>query len=135
MMSIDKIVLLVIFIIILLASVFLILNIGMPVGENVNLQRELNGCCIVYRANGCPNIDQISKTMKCETKFLIDIVDELNMNDEQLRNFCNCIPQCRDRRDNDVDGLVDSRDPGCHSDGDADNAGSYSSEYNNERRN
>lgn len=33
--------------------------------------------------------------------------------------------QCSDNRDNDRDGLVDENDPGCHSDGNANNANSY----------
>jgi LPXTG-motif cell wall-anchored protein len=34
-------------------------------------------------------------------------------------------PECSDSTDNDGDGLVDSADPGCHSDGNAGNAGTY----------
>ena len=33
--------------------------------------------------------------------------------------------RCSDKKDNDDDGLVDSADPGCHSDGNASNADSY----------
>ena len=33
--------------------------------------------------------------------------------------------ECSDNRDNDGDGRVDERDPGCHSDGNANNASSY----------
>lgn len=32
---------------------------------------------------------------------------------------------CSDQQDNDGDGLIDSADPGCHTDGDAGNSGSY----------
>ena len=34
-------------------------------------------------------------------------------------------PQCSDAVDNDGDGLIDAADPGCHSDGNANNAASY----------
>ena len=34
-------------------------------------------------------------------------------------------PQCSDTTDNDGDGVIDADDPGCHSDGDADNPDSY----------
>ena len=34
-------------------------------------------------------------------------------------------PQCSDGRDNDGDGVIDSRDPGCHTDGNADNPDSF----------
>lgn len=41
--------------------------------------------------------------------------------------------ECSDRRDNDNDNLVDSADPGCHSDGNADNEDSYMPRDNDER--
>lgn len=34
-------------------------------------------------------------------------------------------PECSDNRDNDGDGLIDERDPGCHTDGNANNRASY----------
>ncbi|MFP5361216.1 MAG: LPXTG cell wall anchor domain-containing protein [Thermoleophilia bacterium] len=34
-------------------------------------------------------------------------------------------PECSDNRDNDNDGLIDERDPGCHTDGNANNPASY----------
>jgi hypothetical protein len=34
-------------------------------------------------------------------------------------------PECSDKVDNDKDGLVDEADPGCHTDGDPNNPGSY----------
>src|SRR3989338_704439 len=40
--------------------------------------------------------------------------------------------QCADGIDNDGDSLVDSADPGCHTDGNADNAGSYDPADNSE---
>ncbi len=41
-------------------------------------------------------------------------------------------PQCSDGVNNDGDGLVDSADPGCHTDGDANNSGSYDPNDNDE---
>jgi len=40
--------------------------------------------------------------------------------------------QCSDTADNDADGLVDSADPGCHTDGNPGNPGSYDPNDNNE---
>ena len=40
--------------------------------------------------------------------------------------------QCADKKDNDRDGLTDKADPGCHSDGNANNASSYVSRDNSE---
>lgn len=41
-------------------------------------------------------------------------------------------PQCSDGLDNDSDGKVDADDPGCHTDGDAGNGGSYDPSLNDE---
>ena len=41
-------------------------------------------------------------------------------------------PQCSDGKDNDEDQLIDSTDPGCHSDGDAGNSGTYVPSDNDE---
>jgi hypothetical protein len=38
---------------------------------------------------------------------------------------CGAPKQCADTQDNDGDGVIDAEDPGCHSDGDADNPDSY----------
>jgi LPXTG-motif cell wall-anchored protein len=35
------------------------------------------------------------------------------------------VPECSDTADNDGDGVIDAQDPGCHTDGDANNPGSY----------
>jgi hypothetical protein len=35
------------------------------------------------------------------------------------------VPECSDTADNDGDGVIDAQDPGCHTDGDADNPDSY----------
>lgn len=40
--------------------------------------------------------------------------------------------QCSDGIDNDQDNLIDKKDPGCHSDGNADNSSSYDSKDNSE---
>ena len=40
--------------------------------------------------------------------------------------------QCSDSIDNDQDGLIDEKDPGCHSDGNTDNSNSYDQEDNDE---
>ena len=42
------------------------------------------------------------------------------------------IYQCSDSIDNDQDDLIDEKDPGCHSDGNADNPNSYNPEDNDE---
>jgi LPXTG-motif cell wall-anchored protein len=42
-------------------------------------------------------------------------------------------PQCSDNRDNDGDGRIDERDPGCHTDGNANNPNSYNADDDDER--
>ena len=42
-------------------------------------------------------------------------------------------PECSDNRDNDGDGLIDERDPGCHTDGNANNPDSYDPDDDDER--
>lgn len=42
-------------------------------------------------------------------------------------------PECSDNRDNDGDGLIDERDPGCHSDGNPNNPDSYNPDDDDER--
>ena len=42
------------------------------------------------------------------------------------------IYQCSDNIDNDQDGLIDEKDPGCHSDNDVNNSSSYDPEDNDE---
>lgn len=44
-------------------------------------------------------------------------------------------PECSDGRDNDNDGKVDKADPGCHTDGNANNDNSYDSNDNDEKDN
>jgi LPXTG-motif cell wall-anchored protein len=40
--------------------------------------------------------------------------------------------QCADKKDNDGDGLIDAKDPGCHTDGNANNPASYDASDNSE---
>jgi len=129
MIAINKIVLLIIFLIILLLAIVVLFGMGSPIGEQILLQNELRQCCIVYRSNDCPDISEIDPLLKCETHYLVDLVaeDKLNLNPYQLKSFCNCKPQCNDKRDNDFDGLIDADDPQCHTDGDATNPASYDS--------
>ena len=42
-------------------------------------------------------------------------------------------PECSDNRDNDGDGRIDEDDPGCHSDGNPNNAASYNPDDDDER--
>lgn len=43
------------------------------------------------------------------------------------------VPQCSDKVDNDGDGLIDAADPGCHTDGDANNPASYNPQDDDEQ--
>jgi hypothetical protein len=45
---------------------------------------------------------------------------------------CGAQAQCADKADNDGDGVIDAQDPGCHTDGKADNPNSYNPSDNDE---
>ncbi len=45
---------------------------------------------------------------------------------------CGALPQCSDTADNDGDGKIDAQDPGCHTDGKADNPNSFNPNDNDE---
>ncbi len=91
MIAINKLILLVIFLVILLATLIILFS-GSPVIEQLNLQSELRGCCQIYRSYGCPeNLVELSN-INCEKHTLAEIVIALNMKDDisKLKKFCNC---------------------------------------------
>lgn len=84
MISIDKLVLLMIFLIVLLAALGLIFQIIEPTGEQLGIQNKIRQCCMAYRANGC-----LDDSIMCGEKTLRDLAIEANIL-QQLENFCGC---------------------------------------------
>jgi hypothetical protein len=52
---------------------------------------------------------------------------------EVTSSACKHLPQCSDTVDNDADAVIDTADPGCHSDGDAANPATYVPSDDDER--
>ena len=90
---------------------------------------------------GCHTNNHIYKSTNelCKTINKIRIcpltpLEELNMAtyDPNKNLEYNFVPQCSDGIDNDGDGLIDDKDPGCHTDGNASNPKSYDPNYGSE---
>jgi hypothetical protein len=65
--------------------VIIFLMSGQAIGQNIILENELRFCCDKYKANSCTNTDIL-----CNGKYLHNLRDELAMNDQQLKEFCDC---------------------------------------------
>lgn len=94
MIAIEKIVLIVLFLIILIICIYILAGIIKPTGENLDVQNQIRQCCILYRAKGCPgdNTDtsQISDTFCSSNTNLKDLIDKVPMSVSQLKSFCGC---------------------------------------------
>ncbi|MCK5510879.1 putative metal-binding motif-containing protein [Candidatus Parcubacteria bacterium] len=75
-----------------------------------------------FDGQNCESFDFDGGSLSCSDVCLIDI------------SACTTVAktQCNDEVDNDGDGFTDEDDPGCHTDGDADNQSSYDSKDNRE---
>ena len=89
MIAIEKLILLSIFIVILLVSLYFIFGTR-GTGDSLSDQMKLRQCCTAYRAYKCNyvNLDCGHEPLVTLAKRL-GFVDE-NGNDELLKNFCNC---------------------------------------------
>ncbi|MFH1474112.1 MAG: hypothetical protein ABIE55_04470 [Candidatus Aenigmatarchaeota archaeon] len=65
MMALDKLVLLVIFLIVIVVGALLVTGNILPFGEDLNLQNEMRNCCIKYRAYGCPTSISVIQDIQC----------------------------------------------------------------------
>ena len=87
MLAINKIVLLVIFLIVLALSFIILFGLGKGTSDQLLLQHELRQCCGVYRAYNCT---ADPTTIDCNDNTIDDIRIKLNITSDQLKNFCNC---------------------------------------------
>ena len=91
MIAIEKLIILSIFIIILLLSLYMIFGTK-PVGDNLNYQIEMRQCCTTYRAYGCEY--GYLQNLECAGEPMIDVAIKLGLvsgdNDSLLKKFCNC---------------------------------------------
>ncbi len=91
MIEMDKLVLLIIFLIVLVICVALLLGYALPSGNSINLQNQIRQCCSAFRAyseNGvCPNPQLITCP---DNTNLNDLRMAAHMTDEQIGLFCGC---------------------------------------------
>jgi hypothetical protein len=87
MLAVNKLVLLIIFLVILLAILYFLFVFGKGTGDSLLLQNELMQCCGYYRANGCTNAGVF-----CDKNYntIDDIRNKLSMSTDQLNKFCKC---------------------------------------------
>lgn len=88
MLAVDKIILIVIFLIVLVAVVFIMLGISKPAADNLLLQNELTQCCGTFRAYSCPE-DMTS--ISCGDKTIDELMGQVGIaNYDQLKSYCKC---------------------------------------------
>ena len=86
MITINKLVLFLLFLIVLLAVIILLFWAGNPIAEQIVLQNKIRQCCIAYRGNNCKNPADIF----CNGETLSELMTKLNMEEWQVKNICDC---------------------------------------------
>jgi len=91
MMAINKLVLIIIFLIILIVGLMLLTTFVLPYGLNFDLQNQVKECCQNYRAYGCPRNENDILGITCPNgKNLHDLKQQLGMSANATAAFCNC---------------------------------------------
>ena len=86
-LPINKLVLLIIFIVVLFTAAVILLGITLPVGDQINLENQIRQCCQAYRANGCDLDVQIS----CADGTYMDyLAGKAKYSEEQVNMTCGC---------------------------------------------
>jgi hypothetical protein len=85
MLATDKVVLIVIFLIVLLAVLFIMFGLGKGNADQILLQNELRNCCGTFRAYDC-----LDMTVSCDGDTIDSLRTKLSMTQEQIKLFCNC---------------------------------------------
>jgi hypothetical protein len=88
MIAINKLVLLILFLIILVVCIFLLFGVGTPIGEEMDLQNQLRMCCTAFRASECKDISVICNEVTMES--IGSIAQKLSMDIDLVKDFCNC---------------------------------------------
>lgn len=86
MIAIEKIVLIIIFLIVLSICVYILLGIATPAGQQIDVQGQIRQCCTLYRASGCPDPPNIL----CGDFTLTELINKISMTTNQLKAFCGC---------------------------------------------
>ena len=90
MLAIEKIILLVIFLIALLISFFVLFGIGKGSSDKLLLQYELTKCCGTWRAYNCSRGTTDPSGVLCDGDSIEDLRIKLNITPDQLDEFCRC---------------------------------------------
>lgn len=86
MLAVNKLILLIIFLVVLLATLYLLFVVGKGAADPLLLQNELRQCCGTYRTSNCTDY-----YVFCSQGGTInDMRIKLNMSNEQLNIFCDC---------------------------------------------
>jgi len=88
MIVINKVVLLLIFLIVLAISLYVLFVMSHPMGAQIDLQNQLRMCCSLFRATDCLNTAIICNEETQET--VGSLAAKLNMNDDLVKEFCSC---------------------------------------------
>jgi hypothetical protein len=81
----NKLVLFVLFLIVLALVLILLFGFGKGTADQLLLQNELRQCCGTFRAYNCEDV-----TVSCNSKTIEDLRLKLNLNNQQLKEYCNC---------------------------------------------
>jgi hypothetical protein len=84
MIAIEKLVLIIIFLIILAICIYALVGIAKPSGEQINIQNQIRECCTIYRAFNC------DPSVTCGDSTLTDLISKISMTPAQLKVFCGC---------------------------------------------
>ena len=95
MLAVEKLILIVIFLIVLILCLYFLFGIGKGTADQLLLQNQLRSCCGKYRAYDCEF--SMASSIQCSDDS-IETVDSLayklnliqNGNPEQLNKFCAC---------------------------------------------
>jgi hypothetical protein len=92
MIAIEKIVLIIIFLIILAICIYVLMIMIKPSGEQLNIQNQIRQCCTLYRATGtgCPTDTAVLQEITCGNSNLNDLIKKIPMTPDQLKTFCGC---------------------------------------------
>jgi len=90
MLAIEKIILLILFLIILVISFFVLFGIGKGSSDKLLLQYELTKCCGTWRAYNCSRGDTDPSSLFCNSDSIEELRRKLNITPFQLDEFCRC---------------------------------------------
>ena len=90
MIAIEKIVLIILFLIILVICIYIIVGVVKPSGDKLNLQSQIRQCCSLYRASGTEGCPPDPSVVICGDSNLNDLIKQVPMTVDQLKAFCGC---------------------------------------------